>query len=273
MPVDKFGRMSDTKNKDTGVSLTYINNNYIRSDGTTPVSGSINMNGNTLFNLPNPENPHDVATKDYVDNNKRKHIIAVSANYSGELIKDAYQFSFGGHKSKDTGFLIPHSGRIKKIKFSVHGNYSLIDGERSYFDPVYAEFFFQIVLFKKMTFDDVEKPVLLFGETVPFETIPFFEEKILATFSCKVVSRNKYVSDGYRYYDEEGNPIALGGKEFLDESVRALCLSHDVDLTNYPLAEGEYINIKSKTGFKYYCPDYYSKYGFLFTFLIELDPL
>ena len=42
MPVDKFGRMSDAKTKDTGVSLTYINNNYIRRDGDTPVSGSIN---------------------------------------------------------------------------------------------------------------------------------------------------------------------------------------------------------------------------------------
>ena len=49
MPVDKFGRMSDAKTRDTGVSLTYINNNYIRSDGSTPVSGSINMNGNTLI--------------------------------------------------------------------------------------------------------------------------------------------------------------------------------------------------------------------------------
>ena len=68
MPVDKFGRMSDTKTKDTGVSLTYINNNYIRSDGSTPVTGSINMNGNTLFNLPNPENIQDAATKKYVDN-------------------------------------------------------------------------------------------------------------------------------------------------------------------------------------------------------------
>ena len=68
MPVDKFGRMSDTKTKDTGVSLTYINNNCIRSDGGTPVSGSINMYGNTLFNLPNPENIHDATTKKYVDN-------------------------------------------------------------------------------------------------------------------------------------------------------------------------------------------------------------
>ena len=67
MPVDKFGRMNDAKTKDTGVSLTYINNNYIRRDGDTPVSGSINMNGNTLFNVSDPVNPQDVATKEYAD--------------------------------------------------------------------------------------------------------------------------------------------------------------------------------------------------------------
>ena len=67
MPVDKFGRMSDAKSKDTGVSLTYINNNYIRSDGGTPVSGSIDMRGNTLYNVSDPVNPQDVATKKYAD--------------------------------------------------------------------------------------------------------------------------------------------------------------------------------------------------------------
>ena len=67
MPFDKFGRMSDAKTKDTGVSLTYINNNYIRRDGDTPVSGSINMNGNTLYNMSDPVNPQDVATKKYAD--------------------------------------------------------------------------------------------------------------------------------------------------------------------------------------------------------------
>ena len=67
MPVDKFGRMSDTKTKDTGVSLAYINNNHIRSDGNTPVSGSIDMKGNTLYNVSNPVNPLDVSTKEYVD--------------------------------------------------------------------------------------------------------------------------------------------------------------------------------------------------------------
>ena len=61
MPVDKFGRMSDAKTRDTGVSLTYINNNYVRSHGSTPVSGSIDMRGNTLYNVSGPVNPQDVA--------------------------------------------------------------------------------------------------------------------------------------------------------------------------------------------------------------------
>ena len=75
MPVDKFGRMSDTKTKDTGVSLTYINNNYIRSDGSNPVTGSIDMKGNTLYNVADPVNPQDVVTKVYVDNTKGSGVI------------------------------------------------------------------------------------------------------------------------------------------------------------------------------------------------------
>ena len=73
MPVDKFGRMSDAKTMDTGVSLTYINNNYIRSDGSTPVS--INMNGNTLYNVSDPVNPEDVATKEYADTTNKAFVL------------------------------------------------------------------------------------------------------------------------------------------------------------------------------------------------------
>ena len=75
MPVDKFGRMSDTKTKDTGVSLTYINNNYVRSDGGTPLTGSLNMKGNTIYNVADPVNPQDVVTKVYVDNTKGSGVI------------------------------------------------------------------------------------------------------------------------------------------------------------------------------------------------------
>ena len=65
MPVDKFGRMSDAKTRDTGESLTYINNNDVRSHGSTPVSGFIDMRDNTLYNESDPVNPPDVATKEY----------------------------------------------------------------------------------------------------------------------------------------------------------------------------------------------------------------
>ena len=54
MPVDKFGRMSGAKTRDTGVSLTYINNNYISSNCGTPISRSINIKCNTLNNASDP---------------------------------------------------------------------------------------------------------------------------------------------------------------------------------------------------------------------------
>ena len=75
MPVDKFGRMSDTKTTDSGVSLTYINNNYVRSDGGTPLTGSLDMKGNIIYNVADPVNPQDVATKVYVDNTKGSGVI------------------------------------------------------------------------------------------------------------------------------------------------------------------------------------------------------
>ena len=49
------------------MSLNYINDNYIRKERTTTVCGSINISDNTLYNLSDPVNPHDVATKEYVD--------------------------------------------------------------------------------------------------------------------------------------------------------------------------------------------------------------
>ena len=75
MPVDKFGRMSDTKTTDSGVSLTYINNNYVRSDGGTPLTGSLDMRGNIIYNVAEPVNPQDVVTKVYVDNSKGSGVI------------------------------------------------------------------------------------------------------------------------------------------------------------------------------------------------------
>ena len=143
MPVDKFGRMSDTKTKDTGVSLTYINNNYVRSDGGTPLTGSLDMKGNTIYNVADPVNPQDVVTKVYVDNTKGSGVIgrkvgnavsikenldflgkqkiknlpdpidgkdAVSKEYVDKMdnLKSAFSLKSGGYEAKGSIFMKNH---------------------------------------------------------------------------------------------------------------------------------------------------------------------
>ena len=108
MPVDKFGRMSDAKTRDTGVSLTYINNNHIRSDGSTPVSGSIDMKGNTLYNVTDPVNPQDVTTKEYVD----KANIAFIFGDKRYMATD--DLSMGGRRLNNVGMPVEnHQARNK----------------------------------------------------------------------------------------------------------------------------------------------------------------
>ena len=97
MPVDKFGRMSDTKTKDTGVSLTYINNNYVRSDGGTPLSGSLDMRGNTIYNVADPVNPQDKATKEYADTTNKAFVL-----YEGKYLAVG-DLSMGGRRLSDVG--------------------------------------------------------------------------------------------------------------------------------------------------------------------------
>ena len=109
MPVDKFGRMSDTKTKDTGVSLTYINNNYIRSDGGTPVSGSINMNGNTLYNVSDPVNPQDVATKEYADTTNKAFVL-----FEGKYLAVG-DLSMGGRRLNDVGMQLENHQASNKF--------------------------------------------------------------------------------------------------------------------------------------------------------------
>jgi len=74
MPVDKFGRR-DYKptrtlvNETTAmVSLSQMNDIFLRRDGTSTPVGTINMTGNTFTNVSSPENDRDAANKVYVDN-------------------------------------------------------------------------------------------------------------------------------------------------------------------------------------------------------------
>ena len=106
MPVDKFGRISDAKTRDTGVSLTYINTNYIRSDGSTPVSGSINMNRNTLYNVPDPQ---DVALKGYADTTNKAFVL-----FEGKYLAVG-DLSMGGRRLDNVGMPIENHQASNKF--------------------------------------------------------------------------------------------------------------------------------------------------------------
>ena len=97
------------------------------------------MNFNNIRNVGYPKHTEDAVPRSFVDNmvkeveekiNKRKQLIAVNTRYCGLLKKGEYQFNFNGanfenckktiEEYKDfkgliTGFIIPHSGYIKKI--------------------------------------------------------------------------------------------------------------------------------------------------------------
>ena len=109
MPVDKFGRMSDAKTRDTGVSLTYINNNYVRSDGGTPVSGTININGNTIYNVSDPVNPQDVATKEYGDTTNKAFVL-----FEGKYLA-VVDLSMGGRRLNNIGMPIENHQASNKF--------------------------------------------------------------------------------------------------------------------------------------------------------------
>jgi len=65
MPVDKFGRSPTTSQtnvtKVSGVSLGYVNNNFLRK------GQAIDMNGKTIMNLGSSQGPTDAVRKKYVN--------------------------------------------------------------------------------------------------------------------------------------------------------------------------------------------------------------
>ena len=272
--------MSDTKTKDTGVSLTYINNNYIRSDGGTPVIGSIDMNGNTLYNVPNPVNPQDVATKEYTD--KRTHMIVVYSNYCGLLRKGEYQFVFGGNimlpSGGDCGFSMPHSGRIKKIKVKISHDEGIENLRNLNLNPwadmINPEPIFTFTLIKEEKnltdflsyncFKFNNRPTF-FVERRHFEEGSITEEKIREI--------NEERKKGITFLDKWGDKLTLIDKD-------TACSFSDTDraftpidsILNISISEGDILIIRTeKENAAVWGRDI--SFTYLFTFLIELDPL
>ena len=151
-PVDE----KDAVNKkyiDGIVEALTLKQGLVRENGGfNLVDSYINMNFNNIRNVGNPQNNADAVPKSFVDTiknslkestdkkildtmttlakmltgglKKRKHIITASASYHGDLIKNDYQFTWGGqsvtsYKKHDVfnGFLVPSSGYINDVVF------------------------------------------------------------------------------------------------------------------------------------------------------------
>ena len=66
MSVDKFGRQSSSQSSAMapGASVRYVNNNFIRRDGSNDIEGELSMNNHKLVNLFEPTEQSDGKTGD-----------------------------------------------------------------------------------------------------------------------------------------------------------------------------------------------------------------
>ena len=139
MPVNKFGQMyaERVEHKTDGVSVSFIENNFVRKnapidmsenrimnvpfepedvsdaanaafviqravlrDGTQPMMGNLDMSNHMIHNTLDPIEPQCVATKAYVDRvRSSKPIITVWAEEYGTLDFNHYEWSFGNGAS------------------------------------------------------------------------------------------------------------------------------------------------------------------------------
>ena len=151
-PIDEKDAVN--KNYIDGIveALTLKQGLVRENGGFNLVDSYINMNFNNIRNVGNPNHEADAVPRSFVDDmikkveeKVKKHVIAVTASYQGDLIKDDFQFTFGGQSVKSykkhngyNGFLVPYYGYIKGfeieipgLKFSSNTHTNLLNFERS----------------------------------------------------------------------------------------------------------------------------------------------
>ena len=74
MPVNKFGDsggddviFTTNTSSSIGVTMSQINNVFLRRDGANNATGELNMNGHKVANIATPSSSGDATSKSYVD--------------------------------------------------------------------------------------------------------------------------------------------------------------------------------------------------------------
>ena len=192
---------------------------------------------------------------DYVKKtiDERPHIIAVQASYHGPLIKGRYQFTFGGNEAYDsaTGFLVPHSGRMRKIKMRTPINKESFEDRVNERDRVDINF--------------IDKGFFTFTR-----------KQINGNFDLIGIIR---CQEAFKLYFQD--PRYPGTVKFAYD----FCFEDDLPLIDEEgtiVREGDIINILTNINLEFlpnlvedneYLFNPYLGNTYLFTFLIELDPL
>ena len=94
MSFDKFGRHSSGQiYMEPGVSVRYVNYNFVRRDGSNDVGGDISMNNHKLVNLSEPTEAQDAATRGYIKNFTRNNFLKLDGtnNMEGDLNVDNHK--------------------------------------------------------------------------------------------------------------------------------------------------------------------------------------
>ena len=138
-PVDEKDAVNKKYIDETFKELTLKQGLIRENGGFNLVDSYINMNFNNIRNVGLPQHSEDAVPRSFLDGEiraveekikKRKQLITVHARYCGPLEEGDYPFKFGGNsleiceeiinenlriKGLISGFVMPHSGRIKKI--------------------------------------------------------------------------------------------------------------------------------------------------------------
>ena len=276
-PVDE----KDAANKkyiDGIIEALTLKQGLVRENGGfNLVDSYINMNFNPVRNVAYPHHNEDAVPRSFLDVkikeveekiDNKKNLIVATASYHGSLIKDTYQFSFGGISLQQykteifNGFLMPHSGYIKKFVsedfgFKIYYTDNIISHirkEYTFVDPV--PYFTLIVLktngeieelrvfYIRFVISSYEKPIKInygyfFYKTIPGkESYKIKKYDILDIRSELTTTKNENLN--VFYFDR-----VFSARDTLDERS---------------------IDFKSK-----YLDDTY--FAYLVTILIELDPL
>ena len=93
MPVDKFGHTDSSSVQRVtagGVTLTQINNTFVRLDGSNALTGNLNLGGNSIEGLSAPSEDNHITTKKYVDDQDATKVSKTGDTVSG----DFFHFGF-----------------------------------------------------------------------------------------------------------------------------------------------------------------------------------